>query len=116
MNDGVGTVVEVTPEPKGLLESWLGRQASFSRSLAFITILGALWRLGFLIFAKTDQRLGLNDSLYYSIQAGLNSDGQLVRGRPHRTAWGRTRDAHVALSDAVEHRSERWWCSVSGSR
>ena len=56
--------------------SWLGRDASFRRSLVFITIIGALWRLGFLIFTKTDRPLGLNDSLYYSIQAGLNSEGR----------------------------------------
>ena len=69
------TVDEVVSEPKGLLESWLGRNASFGRSLAFITFVGALWRLGFLIFAKMDQQLALNDSMYYSIQASLNSEG-----------------------------------------
>lgn len=66
---------DVPAEPKGLLESWIGRDSSFRRSLAFITFLGALWRLGFLIFAKLDQKLLLNDSLYYSVQASLNSEG-----------------------------------------
>ncbi len=34
------------------------------------------WRLGYLIVAKADQPLLLNDSIYFSIQAGLNSEGQ----------------------------------------
>lgn len=48
---------------------------SFGRRLAIVTALGALWRLGYLFVAKTDQKLLLNDSIYYSIQAGLNSEG-----------------------------------------
>ena len=48
---------------------------TFRSELAVITALGAAWRLGFLWATKTDQKLLLNDSLYYSIQAGLNSEG-----------------------------------------
>lgn len=47
----------------------------FRWQLALITALGAAWRLGYLIVAKADVPLGLNDSIYYSIQAGLNSEG-----------------------------------------
>jgi hypothetical protein len=53
-----------------------GVNASFRRSLALITVLGAVWRLGYLIFAKADEALRLNDGLYYSIQASLNADGR----------------------------------------
>ena len=66
----------VVAEAPGLLVRWLGQGASFRRSLIFITIIGGLWRLGFLIFTKTDRPLDLNDSLYYSIQAGLNAEGR----------------------------------------
>jgi len=48
----------------------------FRRQLAVVTAVGAGWRLSYLFVAKADQRLLLNDSLYYSIQAGLNSEGR----------------------------------------
>jgi hypothetical protein len=48
----------------------------FRRRLLVITAVGAVWRLGYLFVAKADQPLLLNDSLYFSIQAGLNSEGQ----------------------------------------
>jgi 4-amino-4-deoxy-L-arabinose transferase-like glycosyltransferase len=47
--------------------------------LAVITAIGALWRLGYLFAAKIDDRLLLNDSIYYSIQAGRNSEGDWFR-------------------------------------
>ncbi len=51
-----------------------------------ITAVGAAWRLGYLFVAKADQPLLLNDSIYFSIQAGLNSEGQwfedALTGRP----------------------------------
>ena len=47
----------------------------FRWRLAAITALGAAWRLGYLWVVKRNQQLLLNDSLYYSIQAGLNSEG-----------------------------------------
>jgi hypothetical protein len=59
---------------------------SFRRRLLAITALGAAWRIGFLVVAKADQPLLLNDSLYFSIQAGLNSEGHwfedALSGRP----------------------------------
>ena len=56
--------------------SWFGPNASFNRSLAAITAIAAVWRLGYLIFAKADEKLRINDALYYSIQASLNADGR----------------------------------------
>jgi hypothetical protein len=47
----------------------------FRWRLAAVTALGAAWRLGYLWVVKRNQQLLLNDSLYYSIQAGLNSEG-----------------------------------------
>ncbi len=47
----------------------------FRWRLLLITALGAAWRLGYLVVAKVDQPLLLNDSIYFSIQAGLNSEG-----------------------------------------
>ena len=42
-------------------------------------MIGALWRLGYLFAVKIDDDLLLNDSLYYSIQAGRNSQGAWFR-------------------------------------
>ncbi len=69
-DDGVQRVTELGTA------SWIGAKASFSRALAFITAVGAVWRLGYLIFAKADEMLRLNAGLYYSTQAGLNAEGQ----------------------------------------
>jgi hypothetical protein len=52
---------------------------TFLRWLALITAVGAAWRLGYLFAAKIDDPLLLNDSLYYSIQAGRNSEGDWFR-------------------------------------
>lgn len=38
--------------------------------------LGAVWRLGYLLVVTANDGLLLNDSIYYSIQAGLNSEGR----------------------------------------
>ncbi len=51
----------------------------FRRWLLVITAVGAAWRLGYLFAAKIDDPLLLNDSLYYSIQAGRNSEGDWFR-------------------------------------
>lgn len=51
----------------------------FRRALLWITAGGALWRLGYLLLVKLDDPLLLNDSLYYSIQAGRNSEGDWFR-------------------------------------
>ena len=51
----------------------------FGISLAIITALAAVWRLGYLLAVKIDDALLLNDSLYYSIQAGRNSEGDWFR-------------------------------------
>jgi 4-amino-4-deoxy-L-arabinose transferase-like glycosyltransferase len=51
----------------------------FGRRLALITTLAAAWRLGYLFAVKANDSLRLNDSLYYSIQAGRNSEGQWFR-------------------------------------
>jgi hypothetical protein len=47
--------------------------------LGVITAVGAAWRLVYLFAAKLDDPLLLNDSLYYSIQAGRNSEGDWFR-------------------------------------
>lgn len=48
----------------------------FRRRLLLITGLGAAWRIGYLLVAKSDQPLLLNDSLYFSLQASLNAEGR----------------------------------------
>lgn len=52
---------------------------SFGRGLVAITAVGAVWRLAYLLLVKLDDALSLNDSLYYSIQAGRNSEGDWFR-------------------------------------
>ncbi len=54
-------------------------RTSFLRWLLVITAAGAAWRLAYLFAAKLDDPLLLNDSLYYSIQAGRNSEGDWFR-------------------------------------
>jgi hypothetical protein len=49
---------------------------TFRARLAIITAAGAVWRLLYLFVARIDDDLKLNDSLYYSMQAGLNSEGR----------------------------------------
>ena len=55
-----------------------GRVGSASASQS-ITAIAAVWRLGYLFAVKLDDALLLNDSLYYSIQAGRNSEGDWFR-------------------------------------
>ncbi len=54
-------------------------ERAFRRGLIGITIAAALWRLGYLLFVKVDDAIQLNDSLYYVIQAGRNSEGDWFR-------------------------------------
>ncbi len=54
-------------------------RSSFRRWLGLITAVGAAWRLGYLFADKLHDPLLLNDSLYYSIQAGRNSEGDWFR-------------------------------------
>jgi 4-amino-4-deoxy-L-arabinose transferase-like glycosyltransferase len=54
-------------------------EGGFRRRLALITAIAAAWRLGYLFAIKANDNLRLNDSLYYSIQAGRNSEGQWFR-------------------------------------
>lgn len=54
-------------------------ERSFRLGLIGITIAAALWRLGYLLFVKLDDAILLNDSLYYVIQAGRNSEGDWFR-------------------------------------
>lgn len=51
----------------------------FRVGLLAITAAAAVWRLGYLVAIKIDDALLLNDSLYYSIQAGRNSEGDWFR-------------------------------------
>ena len=51
----------------------------FAGWLGAITLVGAIWRLAYLFVVKADDALLLNDSLYYSIQAGRNSEGDWFR-------------------------------------
>lgn len=53
--------------------------ANFTRRLAVITLAGAVWRLGYLFVAKFDEGVRLNDSLYYTLQATRNSEGDWFR-------------------------------------
>ena len=52
---------------------------SFRVRLALITAVAAVWRFGYLLLVKIDDELLLNDSLYYSIQAGRISEGDWFR-------------------------------------
>jgi 4-amino-4-deoxy-L-arabinose transferase-like glycosyltransferase len=54
-------------------------EGDFRRRLALITGVAAVWRLGYLFVVKANDDLMLNDSIYYSIQAGRNSEGQWFR-------------------------------------
>jgi hypothetical protein len=49
------------------------------RGLAAIVALGAAWRFGYVLVAKRHTRLGLNDSLYYSVQASQLAHGVFFR-------------------------------------
>lgn len=49
--------------------------ATFRARLAVITLVGAAWRFLYLFVLKWNRPLLLNDSMYYSIQAGLNAEG-----------------------------------------
>src|SRR5688572_194151 len=51
----------------------------FSRRLAIIVVLGAVWRYGYLLATKLNQSLLLNDSLYYSWQAAGLTRGELFK-------------------------------------
>ena len=55
------------------------RPSGRSVGLIGITVAAALWRLGYLFVVKLDDAVMLNDSLYYSIQAGRNSEGDWFR-------------------------------------
>ena len=66
------------PRAPGQLGRALARwwaNSSFAARLTVVTAVGAAWRLTYLFAVKADDRLLLNDSIYYSIQAGLNSEG-----------------------------------------
>lgn len=54
-------------------------QGSFSQRLAVITAVAAVWRLGYLLVVRAGDDLMLNDSMYYSFQAGRNSRGEWFR-------------------------------------
>ncbi|MGI9052364.1 MAG: ArnT family glycosyltransferase [Ilumatobacteraceae bacterium] len=57
----------------------LPSERSFRVGLALITVAGAVWRLGYLFVVKLDDNVMLNDALYYSMQAGRNSEGDWFR-------------------------------------
>ena len=57
----------------------------------------------------------LNDSLYYSIQAGRNSEGDWFREAPDGAPRRRARAADVAVPDAVEPRRPATTWTGSGS-
>ena len=98
---------------------------AFGVRLAVITAVGAVWRLGYLFAVKIDDPLLLNDSLYYSIQAGRNSEGDWFRealtalpGAEHGpltslylTPWSLGAGDNVGLAavrhDAARHRHRR---------
>ena len=65
--------------PTTLLGRFGPPERSFRPGLIGITVAAAVWRLGYLLFAKLDDAVMLNDSLYYSMQAGRNSEGDWFR-------------------------------------
>ena len=58
-----------TSEADSVSAAGRSMDARFRLSLLAVTAAGAAWRLGYLFVVKADQKLLLNDSLYYSIQA-----------------------------------------------
>ena len=54
-------------------------RGQFRLWLTVITAVGAAWRLGYLFAEKLHHPILLNDSLYYSVQAGRNSEGDWFR-------------------------------------
>jgi 4-amino-4-deoxy-L-arabinose transferase-like glycosyltransferase len=52
---------------------------NFTQRLAVITAVAAIWRLGYLVVVRAGDGLMLNDSMYYSFQAGRNSKGEWFR-------------------------------------
>jgi 4-amino-4-deoxy-L-arabinose transferase-like glycosyltransferase len=51
----------------------------FSQRLTVITVVAAVWRLGYLVVVRAGDDLMLNDSMYYSFQAGRNGKGEWFR-------------------------------------
>jgi 4-amino-4-deoxy-L-arabinose transferase-like glycosyltransferase len=51
----------------------------FRLGLTLVTLAAAAWRLGYLFVVKVDDALMLNDSLYYSLQATRNAEGDWFR-------------------------------------
>ncbi len=47
--------------------------------IVLVTVVGGLWRIGYLAIAKWSRHLMLNDSLYYSSQAWQNAHGHWFR-------------------------------------
>ena len=60
----------------GRLDTGVSR---FGTGLAVIAVVAGLWRLAYLFAAKWGDELLLNDSLYFSLQAALNSEGEWFR-------------------------------------
>jgi hypothetical protein len=54
-------------------------RTQFRLWLGIITLVGAAWRLGYLFAVKIHDPLLLNDSIYYSLQAARNSEGDWFR-------------------------------------
>jgi len=52
------------------------RPHGFVQWLTVISVLAGIWRLGYLFVAKWGDDLLLNDSIYFSLQAALNSEGK----------------------------------------
>lgn len=51
----------------------------FATALVVISLIGGIWRLLYLFVVKWGDELLLNDSLYFSLQAAMNSEGQWFR-------------------------------------
>ena len=58
-------------------ETWA--RLTFGRRLTVVVALGAVWRYGYVIAAKWNQSLLLNDSLYYSWQAAGLTRGEFFK-------------------------------------
>ena len=55
------------------------QESFYRRLIVMVTVVGGLWRVGYLIATKWHQRLRLNDSFYYSSQAWQNAHGHWFR-------------------------------------
>ena len=89
-------------------------ERSFRVRLALITAVAAVWRFGYLLLVKIDDELLLNDSLYYSIQAGRISEGDWFRENLTELPGAEHGPLTLAVPRTVEPPARRPRCVAAG--